>query len=441
MNIIRKLKLALTHSRVTFGAAGVPRYCQKSDGNSPSMAAVASERRLAHWGEGGGGISPKKSRIAPLSRSDLPPYQTIGQQSPRPAGDLSRLGSGEKNLAEPKVAEQPSERARASQRKGLPRHSEATAGEGESFERECHAVHGEGERLSQFSASSHIGASRLQRAFTLIELLVVIAIIAILAAMLIPVFGVAMTHARKTQAKLQAGQISSAIEQYESQYSRMPVSSFVQQSGSNNVTYGGYYTSTTTTPANANEFPNSSWGSYWAGPALVTLEGLYVTNNSDVMAILLDLTNYPNTNVWTVNTNYQKNPMRTVFLNGSYSSDTISPGIGTDLNYRDPWGNPYIITMDLNEDNKAEDAFYAPYWMSSSTGAAGGAGVNGLSYQAADNSYLFHGNVMVWSMGPNGPANHAPSSFTYPPSASAPPGGGAWARESSNKNHVLSWGP
>ncbi len=38
--------------------------------------------------------------------------------SPSAGGDLSRLGSGERNLAEPKVAEQPSERARASQRWG-----------------------------------------------------------------------------------------------------------------------------------------------------------------------------------------------------------------------------------------------------------------------------------------------------------------------------------
>jgi hypothetical protein len=37
--------------------------------------------------------------------------------SPSPGGDLSRLGSGERNLAEPKVAQQPSERARASQRR------------------------------------------------------------------------------------------------------------------------------------------------------------------------------------------------------------------------------------------------------------------------------------------------------------------------------------
>ena len=88
------------------------------------------------------------------------------------------------------------------------------------------------------------------------------------------------------------------------------------------------------------------------------------------MAILLDLTNYPNSTQSTINTNYQKNPMKTIFLGGKYAGDTSSPGIGTDLNYRDPWGNPYIITMDLNEDNNATDPFYALISISSSTGNA-----------------------------------------------------------------------
>jgi hypothetical protein len=41
----------------------------------------------------------------------------LAHHSPSPGGDLSRLGSGERNLAEPKVAWRPSERARASQRR------------------------------------------------------------------------------------------------------------------------------------------------------------------------------------------------------------------------------------------------------------------------------------------------------------------------------------
>jgi hypothetical protein len=76
--------------------------------------------------------------------------------------------------------------------------------------------------------------------------------------------------------------------------------------------------------------------------------------------------------------------------------------------------------------------------MSSSTGVAGGAGVDGLSYQTSDKYYIFHGNVMVWSMGPNGPFNHSPSSFTYSPTTAAP-GGQSWAQDPSNKQHILSW--
>ena len=267
--------------------------------------------------------------------------------------------------------------------------------------------------------------------FTLIELLVVIAIIAILAAMLMPVLSMAIKHARITKAKLEVNQIANAIEQYDSTYSRMPVSTYVQQSGSNCVTYGGIYSSASPT---GNEFPlTNSWGSAYG--AYATTVGLYVVSNSDVMAILLDLTNYPNTTTPTINTNYQKNPMQKQFLNGTFVSDTVSPGIGTDLNYRDPWGNPYIITMDLNEDSKCEDPFYASPAMSSVTGAANGTGLNGLSCQS-DGNYAFHGNVMVWSMGPNGPFNQSPSSFTY---LTTPPSSGGWAQDSSNKGHIMSW--
>ncbi|MGH7942854.1 MAG: prepilin-type N-terminal cleavage/methylation domain-containing protein, partial [Limisphaerales bacterium] len=143
---------------------------------------------------------------------------------------------------------------------------------------------------------SNVSLFRRFNAFTLIELLVVIAIIAILAAILLPVLSVAMTHAKKTQAKLDVNQIANAIDAYESQYSRMPVPSWVLQSGSNNVTYGGTYTSASST---GNSFPpqgDPSWkpgyeGYIWHG-------GLYVTNNSDVMAVLLDLTNFPNSTQW-----------------------------------------------------------------------------------------------------------------------------------------------
>ena len=58
----------------------------------------------------------------------------------------------------------------------------------------------------------------------------------------------------------------------------------------------------------------------------------------------------------TANSNYQKNPQQTIFLNAKMSGydpingPAIRPASWTDLVYRDPWGNPYVITMDLNYD-------------------------------------------------------------------------------------------
>jgi len=42
---------------------------------------------------------------------------------------------------------------------------------------------------------------------------------------------------------------------------------------------------------------------------------------------------------------------------------------------RDPWGQPYIITLDLNFDNKCRDAFYKQASVSLDTGEQG---FNGL---------------------------------------------------------------
>jgi prepilin-type N-terminal cleavage/methylation domain-containing protein len=247
------------------------------------------------------------------------------------------------------------------------------------------------------------------RAFTLVELLTVIAIIAILAAMLLPALSRAKLNAQKTQAKLQIQDIVTAIQNYNSAYSRFPISPAAQAAASltdGEFTYGGIYT-------------NAS-GGIWPNP----IPANYQANNSDVIAILMDYTNYPDGSGWTVNTNYQKNPQRTIFLNAKMVADTNTwPGVGPDLVYRDPWGNPYVITMDLDEDNQTEDAFYSLSQVSNPTGANTNPGLNGLvDPDGSNNNFRYHGNVMVWSAGPDKKID---------PTVSATTG--------ANKDNIISW--
>lgn len=248
-------------------------------------------------------------------------------------------------------------------------------------------------------------------AFTLVELLVVISIIAILAGLLLPTLAAAKIRAQKVQAQLQISELVTAIQNYDSTYSRFPVSTGVQ-----NVAAGGDFTYGGTVLAP------------YIPPYVPPIPAIYTTNNSEVIAILMDITNYPNTGLPTANVSHQKNPQKTLFLGAKMgSANNINGVVGPDLVYRDPWGNPYVISMDLNYDEQCSDAFYSLQTVSQNPplpAAYSQTGFNGLfnPNAAASDNYLFHGKVMVWSAGPDkkiDPASAANIGF--------------------NKDNVLSW--
>ena len=241
------------------------------------------------------------------------------------------------------------------------------------------------------------GARVTRGAFTLIELLVVISIIAILAAMLLPVIARVKVKAQVSQARTDEYNIKAAISHYDTEYSRLP-------DATNRDTTFGY----------AGIVPGV--GTKFAAPLDIAIE----PTNNNIMSILL------NENVL-ANLNHARNPQQNVFFDGKRSSSTDEPGISTiDWQFRDPWRNPYIITLDLNYDGRCYDEIYRNALVSQTTPGSP-IGLNGLNNESTANGnsddYTYKGDVMVWSMGPDGQATPNKAANT-----------------DVNKDNVLSWG-
>jgi prepilin-type N-terminal cleavage/methylation domain-containing protein len=177
---------------------------------------------------------------------------------------------------------------------------------------------------------------RSGRGFTLIEMLTVIAIIGILVGLLIPTIAIVKKKARITQARSEAANLAGVICAYQQQNSIYPSSKASADTASS-----------------------------------MAADLTFTNGNSEVIIILLDIDD--SAAPTPVNPQHMRNPQRHVFLNAKMTGTTSGPGVGSDYNFRDPWGTPYAITLDLNYDNDCADP------------------VQGIQ----------HVPVMVWSFGPD----------------------------------------
>jgi prepilin-type N-terminal cleavage/methylation domain-containing protein len=245
----------------------------------------------------------------------------------------------------------------------------------------------ERQRLAgKFRPTSDLPARRRRtQGFTLIELLVVIAIIGILASMTLVVIAKVREKGRITEAKREIRALYNAIEEYHSDTSSYPVSDAVLLQAI----------------AAKSDFT-------------FDLPGVNSTNNSEVMAILLNRERY-GSGAPTVNLNHAKNKLQKFYLISVPTADSTNlPGLGPDLVYRDPWGKPYVISFDLNFDGDCHDALYEKSSVSKPI-AGYDSGLNSTDRTGSSDDFHYRGGVMIWSLGPdkradaNTKANEAPN--------------------------------
>ncbi|KAF0176604.1 MAG: signal peptide protein [Limisphaerales bacterium] len=247
---------------------------------------------------------------------------------------------------------------------------------------------------------------------SLIELLVVISIIGVLAGLLLPAVGNVKKKARVVQAQKDMADMKGAISVYQHDYSRLPASSApvapdTTPSASmlgTDFTYG-----TTGTGYGTNVYNNNN---------VAVAGNNYQAGNAELMVILTASTFAGYTPHSSVQSD-RRNPRKIGYFNAKSSGAsgaTAGKGLGTDGVMRDPWGNPYIVALDLNYDGWVSNSVYNGNTVNGFNTGLARQGVAGSSTWALKDS------VMIFSFGADG-------MFATTNAANLDP----------NKDNVLSW--
>ena len=224
-----------------------------------------------------------------------------------------------------------------------------------------------------------------RRAFTLVEMLVVVAIIAILAGILIPVVGRAKTKAKVAAARVEMAGLETAIKSYKNDYNRWPI-------------------------------PKKPTGRRWANRGGDFTYGVkdsnYVTPSNEALMDILMAEDRQRPNVpgfpLGYNPKHSRNPKKNIYIEPKESGEANGfPGLSLydasdsanmSGRFYDPFGNKYIISIDLNGDGFCADHAYL-------NPAISGGGLVGLvSFKPSltdPDIYGYKGGVMIWSAGPD----------------------------------------
>jgi type II secretory pathway pseudopilin PulG len=221
---------------------------------------------------------------------------------------------------------------------------------------------------------------------TLVEFIVVVVLIGVLMALVLP-SSPGLGRRRKAPivfALKDMADLRSAIEVFRHDYNYLPVSTRTAALTNADFTFGTYQPS--------------------ANPAIQNSTALEA-NNFEVIQILSgqpapagippDLDPL------------KRNPRGTQYFNARAAGNNHSHGLGADGVFRDPWGNPYILTFDLNGDGEARDPLYGSVSLKRQIGQTIRASRSNQSTNTAPSAEqsLPATPVFIWSFGPDGKAS------------------------------------